>query len=392
MRSLCLLGATGSIGTQTLDLVRLDKTICLKAFSFGNNIKQAIKIINEFNPSLVCAKEEEDAFNLSKQFPHIEFCYGREGLIKVATYKCDNPIVLNALVGIVGLEPTYHAILHNRDIYLANKETLVVGGNIIMLEAKKRGINIIPLDSEHSAIYQLLDNESTKEIRRLIITASGGSVRDIPRSKLSSVTASQVLNHPNWKMGAKITVDSATMMNKGFEVIEAYHLFDVAIDQIKVLIHRNSIVHSMVEFNDYSICAQLASPDMHLPIHYAIYGKKHTSCDIIKPLDLNKLFNLQFEELDNERYPLVQIAIDALNKGGIYPCILNASNEAAVKLFLDGSISFIQIEKIIINELKNHEYEKYNKETLTIEDLLLIDQIVKNNILTCRKEEKKCNI
>lgn len=392
MRNLCLLGATGSIGTQTLDLVRLDENICLKAFSFGNNIEQARKIINEFKPSLVSCKEEIDAITLSKEYPNIEFCFGRNGLIRVATYQCENTIVLNAIVGIVGLEPTYHALLANRDIYLANKETLVVGGDIIMNEAKKRGLNIIPLDSEHSAIYQLLDNKNEKEINRLIITASGGSVRDVALSDLHKVTIEQVLNHPNWKMGAKITVDSATMINKGFEVIEAVHLFGVSTDQIKVLIHRNSIIHSMVEFNDYSICAQMASPDMHLPIHYAIYGKLHSSCDIIEPLDLNRLFNLQFEELDNNRYPLVNIAIDSLNKGGIYPCILNASNEAAVKLFLDGEIGFNQIEQIIIKELNNPVYTKYNKESLNVDDLLNLDRIVKNNVMQNRKEECKCNI
>ena len=387
MRNLCLLGATGSIGSQTLDLVRLDKNICLKAFSFGKNIEQARKIINEFNPEFVCAEHKEDAIILSNEYPNIKFTHGNNGLIQVATYNCINPIVLNALVGIVGLEPTYHAICNNRDVYLANKETLVVGGTIIMNEAKKRGVRIIPLDSEHSAIYQLLDNNNQCEIKRLIITASGGSLRDVERSKLSEVTKEQVLNHPNWKMGAKITVDSASMMNKGFEVIEACHLFNVSTDKIKVLIHRSSIIHSMVEFNDNSICAQLASPDMHLPIHYAIYGKKHSACDIIEPLNLDKIYNLQFEELNNERYPLVQIAIDTLNKGGIYPCILNAANEVAVDLFLKGIISFDEIEDIIIKELNNSKYDEFNSDNLSIEELLMVDNLVKNNIINKRKED-----
>lgn len=379
MRNVILLGATGSIGTQTLDIVRLTNDLCLKAFSFGENINKAIEIINEFKPDIVCCKKEEDSIKLSKMYENIIFYYGSEGLIKLALEKIENPVFVNALVGSCGLEPTYYAIKSKKDIYLANKETLVIGGDIIMQEAKINNIKIIPIDSEHSAIYQLLDNNDEKEIRNLIITASGGALRDLKRNELDNVTKEQVLNHPNWKMGEKITVDSATMMNKGFEVIEAHHLFNVAFDQIKVLIHRNSIVHSMVEFNDYSICAQLASADMHLPINYAINGKKHSKCDIIEPLNLNRLTTLSFETLDNERFPLVSVAIDCANKGGIYPTILNAANEIAVWLFLNGFIKFNDIENIINEELNNKEYIKFNN-NLSINRILEVDELVKHNV------------
>ena len=379
MRNVILLGATGSIGTQTLDIIRLNDDLCLKSFSFGENINKAIEIINEFKPSIVCCKKEEDSIKLSNMYDDIVFYYGREGLIKLSELEFENPIFVNALVGSCGLEPTYYAIKSKKDIYLANKETLVIGGDIIMQEAKTNNVKIVPIDSEHSAIYQLLDNNDELEIRNLIITASGGSLRDLDRSMLDNVTKDQVLNHPNWKMGEKITVDSATMMNKGFEVIEAHHLFNVPFEQIKVLIHRNSIVHSMVEFNDYSICAQLASADMHLPINYAINGKKHIKCDIIEPLNLSRLSNLSFEELDNDRFPLVNVAIECALKGGIYPTILNAANEVAVGLFLKGLIKFNDIENIINEELNNINYIKYN-DCLSIDRILEVDDLVKQNV------------
>lgn len=379
MTRIAILGATGSIGTQTLDLVRLDQNFKLTAFSFGKNVELAKKIIDEFQPSLVSGLNQEDCNSLKKLYPYITFLNGDEGLIKVATYENADAIV-NALVGSVGLKPTYMAIKSKKDIYLANKETLVIGGELIMQEVKKNNVNLYPLDSEHSAIFQLLDNNNEQQIRRLIITASGGSLRDLKRNELNNVTKEQVLNHPNWEMGPKITVDSASMMNKGFEVIEAHYLFNIDIDNIDVLLHRSSIVHSMVEFNDGSICAQMASPDMHLPIHYALYHKIHSSCDIIKRLPLNNLYNLEFSPLDNDRFPLVEIAKKTLKLGGIYPCILNASNEMAVQLFLNDKIKFNEIEEIIINELNNREYDYYKNLSITIELLLEVDELVKSNV------------
>lgn len=379
MRNICLLGGTGSIGTQVLDIVRENKDFKLVAFSFGKNIDLAIKIIDEFHPHLVCCISLENKNYLEKKYPNITFTYGDSGLSEVSCFDCENPIVVNALVGTVGLKPTYDAILRKRDIYLANKETLVIGGDIIMKTTKDNNCQIIPLDSEHSAIYQLLDKNDELEIQNLILTASGGALRDLKKDELTNVTVNDVLNHPTWNMGPKITVDCATMMNKGFEIIEAYYLFNVDIDKIKVMIHRTSTIHSMVEFNDNSICAQLASADMHLPIHYALMNKKHSKSDIIKPLSLDEGIHLVLEPLDNERYPLVNIAKEAIKKGGIYPCVMNAANEKAVELFLNGKIRFTDIEKIIINELNSNEYEKYNKE-LSIDLILEVDQLVKGKV------------
>lgn len=379
MLDVCLLGGTGSIGTQVLDIVRVNKEFRLVSFSFGKNVTQAIKIIDEFKPMLVCSADEENKKYLGKKYPNILFTSGDDGLLEVVKFDCDNPIVVNALVGTVGLKPTYEALLNKRDVYLANKETLVIGGNLIMDVAKKNNCKVIPLDSEHSAIYQLLDEEDEKEIKNLYLTASGGALRDYPLEDLDNVTVDDVLKHPTWKMGPKITVDCATMMNKGFEIIEAHYLFNVDVDNIKVLIHRTSTIHSMVEFNDNSICAQIASPDMRLPIHYALMGKKHKKCDIIKPLDLSQGLELKLEKLDSTRYPLINVAIETLKKGGIYPCIMNAANEKAVELFLDGKIKFTDIKKIIINELNSEDYVKYNKD-LTIDKILQIDKLVKGKV------------
>lgn len=380
MINISILGATGSIGTQTLDLIRADSTFKLVAFSFGHNLEFAKKIIEEFKPQLVCAIEEKDQVFLSSIYPNVVFTSGDKGLIEVATYQVTN-IVVNALVGSVGLEPTYYAIKNQKDIMLANKETLVIGGQLIMDLVKKMQVKLYPLDSEHSAIFQLLDSKNESQINRLIITASGGSLRDLNRNELSNVTKEQVLMHPNWKMGPKITVDSATMMNKGFEIIEAHYLFDVDIDNIDVLIHKSSIVHSMVQFNDGSICAQMASPDMHLPIHYALYNKTHSKCDIIKKLSFDGITKLEFEPLNNERFPLVNIVRNTIKRGGMYPCIMNAANEMAVKLFLEDKIKFTEIEEIIINELKCNEYDKYLNEEITVDFLLKLDKLVKQNVL-----------
>ena len=380
MINVCLLGGTGNIGTQVLDIMRLDKNYHLYAFSFGNNLSQACKIIEEFKPQYVCAMHKADALYLKSHYPFIKEVWQDEGLVKLVSLKVPNYMIINALVGSAGLMPTYVALENKYDVYLANKEALVVAGELITKIAKENNCKIIPIDSEHSAIYQLLDSSDEKEIKNLILTASGGSLRNYQRDQLNDVTINDVLNHPTWQMGKKITVDSATMMNKGFEVIEAHYLFNIDVDNIKVMLHRTSTIHSMVEFNDHSICAQLASADMHLPIHYAIYGKNHTRCDIINPLSLNDGLNLVLEPFDNERYPLVEIAKNALKKGGIYPCILNASNEMAVALFLDGKIKFIDIEKIIVSALNDRDYDKYKDKPLTIGLLLEVDRIVKGKV------------
>jgi len=379
MRRFIILGATGSIGTQALDIIRLDRNIKLVAFSFGENLKKACEIIDEFKPSAVSCKDKKNKEILQAKYPNIEFFDGDLGLVKIATYQ-GGDTVINALVGACGLRPTYEAIRKNKDILLANKETLVIGGSIIMPLVKQNGVKLYPLDSEHSAIFQLINEKSKKQINRLLITASGGSLRDYKKEELENVSIGEVLNHPNWKMGKKITVDSATMMNKGFEVIEAHYLFDVDPSKIIVLLHRSSIVHSMVEFKDHSICAQIASSDMHLPIHYAIYNKSHRKCDIIKPLALDDLYNLSFEAFDDERFPLVKASKWALLKGGIYPCVMNATNEVMVNLFLNGKVAFPDIERTIIEELDNSLYEKLNQNELTIELLEKVDRIVREEV------------
>ena len=380
MKNVLLLGATGSIGTQTLDIIRENSEYKLAAFSFGRNVELAKKIIEEFKPLMVCAMEYADIDTLEALYPNIEYVVGDVGLQQVATYNVENPVVINALVGAVGLMPTACAIEVGRDVLLANKETLVIGGEIIVNKAKEKNVEIIPIDSEHSAIYQLLQGKEKKEIRKLLVTASGGSFRDKTREELDSVTVEEALNHPNWKMGPKITIDSATMMNKGFELIEAYYLFGVEMDNIIPIMHRESIVHSMVEFNDGSIFAQLGTSDMHLPIQYAMY-KKHLENEILKPLDITKVGSLHFSEVDYNRYPLVKCAIDSLKKGKLNCTIMNAANEAAVKLFLEGRIKFLDIETIVMEALANPKYLAFNEGDISIPKIMALHNVVYNEII-----------
>lgn len=381
MKNVCLLGATGSIGTQTLDLIKeFNKEYKLVAFSYGKNTSKAITIIEEFKPSLVCCSLELDAKSLSIKYPNIKFVYGIDGLNEVATFKTTNPVVINALVGSVGLLPTMKAILDKRDVYLANKETLVIGGKIVTDAAKKKKVRIIPIDSEHSAVAQIIEARSKEDIKRLLITASGGSFRDKTREELINVTKEDALNHPNWKMGAKITIDSSTMMNKGFELIEAHYLFDIPMDKIVPIMHKESIIHSMVEFNDGSIFAQMGSSDMHLPIKYALDGPSHSKSINIKPLDIFSLDSLHFSKVDFKRFPMVSYAIEAINKGGIYPTILNAANEVAVGLFLNDKIKYLEIEEIVCNALNNSAFTYFNNEKLSLELILKVDKFVKDTL------------
>ncbi len=383
MLEICLLGATGSIGTQTLDIIREKRELYrLVAFSFGHNINKALEIIEEFEPKLVCAIEERDAVAIKEKYPKIEVTYGNKGLQQVATFDCLCPRVVNALVGAVGLVPTISAIEVGRDVYLANKETLVIGGEIVMNKAKENNVRIIPIDSEHSAIYQLLDGKNHEDIERLIITASGGSFRNKTRAELTNVTAADALKHPNWQMGAKITIDSATMMNKGFELIEAHYLFDLPMEKIDAILHYESIIHSMVEFKDGSVFAQLASSDMRLPIKYALEGPSHSELKLIERLDFTKIKSLSFGKLSHERYPMIDYAIEAVNKGGIYPTILNAANEIAVKLFLEGKIKFLMIEQIVNETLNDPIYDKFLGGELTIPKIMSVDELVRIQVLS----------
>lgn len=383
MIELCLLGATGSIGCQVLDLIREKRDkYRLAAFSFGHNINKALEIVEEFEPDLVCAIEELDADRIKEKFPKVNVTFGNKGLQQVATYDCLCPKVINALVGAVGLTPTLSAIEVGRDVYLANKETLVIGGEIVMSKAKEMGVKIIPIDSEHSAIFQLLNGNNIDDVKRIIITASGGSFRDKSREELVDVTKADALNHPNWNMGAKITIDSATMMNKGFELIEAHYLFDLPMDKIGYIMHKESIIHSLVEFLDGSVFAQMATSDMRLPIKYALEYPSHSYTELVEPLDLVKVGTLNFEELSTTRFPMLGYAIDAINRGNIYPTILNAANEVAVGLFLEDKIKFLDIEKIVKEALDNPIYEKFTSGELTIPKIMSVDELVRIQILT----------
>ena len=303
--------------------------------------------------------------------------YWDEGLNQISEYhKYENEWLINALVGVSGLLPTVKAIKTGKNIALANKETLVVGGDIINELVNEYNVKLLPIDSEHSAILECLVGENKREVNKLIITASGGSFRNLSRKELENVSVEDALKHPNWKMGPKITIDSATMMNKGFEVIEAYYLFNIDYNNIEVVLHPESIVHSMVEFNDGSIKAELGPTDMHRPIAYALNYPMHTK--------LNSNFSmiglsLNFKELSINRYPCLGYAFDALKKGGLYLAALNASNEAAVYLFLNGKIAFLEIEKIIYKEINSSEYERSYIPSL--EERLKVSKDIYNKIL-----------
>lgn len=373
-----ILGATGSIGTQALDIIRYNH-YNLVAFSYGFNTSLALKIIEEFKPKYVSTLDLEGEQIIKSTYPDVVVYTGEDGNNKIASLYPHNATVINALVGSSGLKPTSEAIKTGHDVLLANKETLVIGGEIITKLVQEYQVKLIPIDSEHSAIYQLLKGQSKKEINNIILTASGGPFRTYTKEELKNVTVEDALNHPNWKMGNKITIDSATLMNKGFEVIEAYYLFGVDINQIKTIIHPESIIHSMVEFKDYSIFAQMGPSDMHLAINYAINGPEHLECGILKPLDLTKLNALHFEELNLDKYQLVKMAYSSLEKGGFFPTVLNATNEACIDLFLKKAISFLDIEKIIIEEMNWYENNQCEYE-FTIDNILLLDQQIKNKI------------
>lgn len=355
MKTISLLGATGSIGTQTLDIIREHPSeFTLAAISVGKNIDLARKMIIEFQPELVSVQDYHDCNTLKAEFPTIKFTFGQEGLIETAVYeKAD--ILVNAVLGSVGLHPTLQAIECGKVIAIANKETLVTAGHLVIEAAQKNNVPLLPVDSEHSAIFQALQGEKEKNIERLILTASGGSFRDFTRQELKNVTVEQALNHPNWSMGAKITIDSASMMNKGLEVIEAHWLFNLPYEKIDVLLHKESIIHSMVEFHDSSIIAQLGTPDMRVPIQYALTYPDRLPLRSSKRLDLASIGKLHFEEMDMARFRCLGFAYEAGKKGGSMPTVLNAANEVAVAAFLEGKIRFLQIEDLIEKALTAHQ-------------------------------------
>ncbi|MFZ7943749.1 1-deoxy-D-xylulose-5-phosphate reductoisomerase [Neobacillus sp. 19] len=355
MKIISLLGATGSVGTQTIDVIREHPTeFKLAAFSVGKNINLARKLIAEFNPELVSVQDYQDCHTLKAEFPQTKFTYGNEGLIEAAVFeKAD--ILVNAVLGSVGLHPTLQAIECGKVIAIANKETLVTAGHLVMEAARKNNVQLLPVDSEHSAIFQALQGEKEKNIEKLILTASGGSFRDRTRDELVNVTVKEALNHPNWSMGAKITIDSATMMNKGLEVIEAHWLFQMPYEKIDVLLHHESIIHSMIEFHDSSIIAQLGTPDMRVPIQYALTYPDRLPLPTKNRLNLASIGKLHFQEMDVERFRCLQFAFMAGKEGGTMPTVLNAANETAVAAFLEGKIRFLQIEDLIEKALSSHQ-------------------------------------
>lgn len=347
MRTLTILGSTGSIGTQTLDIVRQFKDdFSINVLTVNTRIKELEDQIREFNPKAV-AISNEDAWKEFKNTTSFkgEILCGEEGVIAAASHP-DNDIVMQALVGFSGVAPTLAAIEQGATIALANKETLVSAGSIVMKSAKEKQVPILAVDSEHSAILQCMAGEERSMIDKIILTASGGPFREFEKDAFSSITREQALKHPNWVMGQKITIDSATLMNKGFEVIEARWLFDLTPEQIEVVIHPQSIIHSLVQFGDASIKAQLGTPDMRVPIIYALFHPERRHADLPK-LDLLTAGNLSFFKPDTERFPCLQLAYDAMKTGGTAPAILNAANEIAVQYFLENKARFLQIPQII---------------------------------------------
>lgn len=376
MKKINLLGSTGSIGTQTLDVIRSHKDqFELKAMSFGKNSELGSSQANEFRPEVISVTDKETAQSLNGRLTYKpRIVTGSEGLSEAACEPAD--MLVNAVMGRVGLEPTLQAIEHGLDIAIANKETLVTAGHLVTEAAKRKGVKLLPVDSEHSAIYQCLHGNVEKEVSQLILTASGGSFRDYKREELQGVTVEQALNHPNWSMGAKITIDSASMMNKGLEVIEARWLFDMPYDKISVILHRESIVHSMVEYIDGSVLAHMGTPDMRVPIQYALTHPDRLDLHGGQRLKLWEAGKLHFEEMDYERFRLLKLAFDAGKEGGTAPTVLNAANEAAVSLFLRDQIHFLDIETIVEKALNNHQ----SMEDPSLEDIIDVDLQIRRSI------------
>ncbi|MCE5168092.1 1-deoxy-D-xylulose-5-phosphate reductoisomerase [Paenibacillus profundus] len=355
MKRIAVLGSTGSIGTQTLDVVRHHpEHFKIEAMAAGRNAALVLEQVHEFRPRKVSVQDKEVADRIRHQLPAgVELFYGAEGLIEVAAnHEAD--MVITAVVGSVGLQSTLAAIEAGKTIGLANKETLVTAGHLVTARAKENGVMLMPIDSEHSAIFQCLNGEAAEAVRSITLTGSGGSFRDKKREELEHVTIEQALNHPNWSMGAKITIDSATMANKGLEIIEAHWLFDMPYERINVLIHPESIIHSFVEYQDGSIIAQMGVPDMRVPIQYALtYPQRiHNQAP---SLNLAQVAKLHFREMDYDRYPMVRYACECGIAGGTATTVFNAANEVAVARFLQGAIGFLDIERIVYQMISKHD-------------------------------------
>ncbi|PWW06432.1 1-deoxy-D-xylulose 5-phosphate reductoisomerase [Paenibacillus cellulosilyticus] len=353
-KKVTVLGSTGSIGTQTLDVIANDRDQYeIEGLAAGNNVSLLIEQAKQFHPTYVCVASKEAAEEVKLHLPAgTKVYYGEQGLIEIAAAG-QSDMVVTAIVGSRGLGATLAAIRAGKAVGLANKETLVTAGHLVMSLAQERGVAVLPIDSEHSAIFQCLNGESRSSVKRITLTASGGSFRDRTREELANVTVEQALKHPNWSMGAKITIDSATMANKGLEVIEARWLYDIDYDDIGVVIHPESIIHSYVEFEDHSVMAQLGLPDMRVPIQYALTYPARRPTPTGR-LDLVKQGTLHFREMDEQRYPMMKLAYAAGRAAGTATTVFNAANEVAVARFLRGEIGFLDIERVVESVLEKH--------------------------------------
>lgn len=376
MKKIAILGSTGSIGTQTLDIVSKNDDLQVVGIAAGRNIDLLEKQIRQFSPRLAAVGDEKKAqeLKLRVQDTDCKVVGGMEGLIELAVME-EAEILVTAIVGMIGIRPTVAAICAGKHIALANKETLVTAGHIIMPLAKEHNVKILPVDSEHSAIFQALNGENPKTIEKLLITASGGPFRGKKTEELKNMRVEDALKHPNWAMGQKITIDSATLVNKGLEVMEAKWLFDVDLDRIQVVVQPQSVIHSMIEFKDGSIMAQLGTPDMRLPIQYALYEGEHKYLDGER-LDFAKLASITFENPDMETFKGLPLAMQASKTGGSMPTVFNAANEKAVALFLNRKIGFLDIYEIIEKAMNEHEVIL----NPTVEEIINIEQDVYKRI------------
>jgi len=378
MKRISLLGSTGSIGTNCLNVVERQKNeFVVNYLTSYKNIQLLFEQASKFHPKAVAIVKNEKVMKYLPRFKEIgvEVYTGFEGILEISR-KEDVDILVNALVGAVGLQPTLNAMRKNVRIALANKETLVIGGKFVMEKAQKEGAEVIPIDSEHSALLQCIAGEDIEKIACVFLTASGGPFREISGDDFSNVTVEQALDHPNWDMGSKVTIDSATLMNKGLEVMEAHWLFDLKPAEIQVVIHPQSIIHSMVEFADGSIKAQLGVPDMRIPIQYALTYPKRLSADFPR-LDFRTLKELTFEQPNFEKFRCLKLAYEALETGGAAPAVLNAANEEAVDLFLTRKIGFEKIPQIVEKALTNCKFNSCDK----VEDLLQYDKLTREYVL-----------
>ena len=389
MKKICLLGSTGSIGKQTIEIINDNiKDFSLVGVSCGKNIDELRKILlNNKTIQYACVQEEKNIELLKNEFKNITFYYGEKGLIELINNCCPD-MVVNALVGFVGFLPSVRTLELGIDLALANKESLVVGGEIINSILKKVNAKLYPIDSEHVALSKCLEGKKKKEIKRLVITASGGSFRDLSREELKNVSKEDALKHPSWSMGEKITIDSATMMNKGFEIIEAKHLFNLPLDKIDVLLHDESVIHSLVEFVDNSFLADLGPADMRVPIAHALFEGKRKKINT-RLLNLEELGTLHFRKLDLNRYPCISYALKAIKIGGSLPTVLNASNEEAVYAFLRGEIKFLEIEEIVEFMIDSHRVI----DEPTIEDIVYVDSLTRKlTIEEIKRRKAKCGM